>query len=153
MNCLTESELQSYLDKEMDDLKHQHTENHLKTCAECMAAFKRLKENKANVFSLLDELNRFEKPVSIPVFEPANSKLRKLPIFKIAVIAASLLLLIGFGFILQKQKVIQNQNLNIVKASLEMTRNADPNQMYHSRQMTVVITDASGNVVQTYTAD
>jgi len=150
MNCLTDNELQSYLDKELHDSKYQEADNHLKTCDQCASVYERLKKNKAEIFGLLDELNQFEKPISIPNFKPTQARHKKIFIFKVAAIAASLLLLIGFGFVLQRRNVIQNQNLNIAKANIEINRNADPNQMYHNKQMSVIITDASGDVVQTF---
>ncbi|NVO21069.1 MAG: zf-HC2 domain-containing protein [Bacteroidetes bacterium] len=150
MNCLNESDLQSFLDRELELQLAEEIELHLAVCPACHERFLILKANQTEIFSMLDEVATNDLPFEIPPFQvkQRNSKTKRL-IFTCS-LAASLLILIGIGGIcLNNQKKDQKQIENISRAKYDITRNTDPNQMLHKNQIIVVVTDASGEVIET----
>jgi hypothetical protein len=150
MNCLSEPELQMYMDGELQDSALEKTEEHINACAGCAAKYVKIKNDKNQIFNLLDELNRIDSPVEIPNFIPSIPGRKYFKTISFAAVAASLLIFIGLGTYLKRQNIQQERTENIAKATIELTRNADPNQMLHKKQMVVVITNSSGEVVHSF---
>jgi hypothetical protein len=150
MNCLSNLEIQMYQDGELANYEHDKAKEHIDSCPACATVYETIKKNKAQVFELFDKLYRHDTHIEIPVFIPSSPKRKYLKLITIATIAASFFFLIGFVFHLRKQHIQQERTANIAKATMELTRNTDPNQMLHNKQMIVVITNSSGEVVHSF---
>ncbi|MFA5971297.1 MAG: zf-HC2 domain-containing protein [Lentimicrobiaceae bacterium] len=149
MNCLNEIEIQKYLDRELPEEMLNGVEQHLKLCSACKDTYSQALESKSQVFAFLDQFAAFDTPREIPVFKPGLKKRSLKKIVAITSIAASILLFIGFGIKINNQKTTQKQIDNITKATYEVTRNIDPNKMAHDKQIIVVTTNSSGEVIET----
>jgi hypothetical protein len=149
MNCLSEKEIQEYLDHELTQNRLLEVEQHLKNCSVCKVTYNQAQESKSQLFAFLDEYTSFEIPQQIPAFkiEPRLSSLKKYIL--ITSIAASLLLFTGIGIRINNQRNMQKQLNNITKATYEITRNTDLNKMVHNKQIIVVTTNSSGEVIET----
>jgi hypothetical protein len=149
MNCLNETEIQKYLDKEFPEQLLLEIADHLSTCTICKERFVEARETKNQIFSFLDEVRALEQTIEVPEFRPIKqNKSRKL-IISVVSVAATVLILIGMGIHLKSQNLKQKQSENTDKATYEITRKADPNKMFHDKQIIVVETNASGEVVET----
>ena len=148
MNCLSEAEIQQYLDQELQEDKLNEIRQHVKTCAVCMEKYSQAQELKFKIFAVLDEFIAVELLHEVPVFQFIPKK-RSLKKYILATsIAASILLFIGIGIRVNKQKNIQKQMDNITKATYEITRNTDLNKMVQNKQIIVVSTNPSGEVIE-----
>lgn len=151
MNCLTEGEIQSYLDGELLDLDFVTAKEHLISCPHCSQALQRLQSNKAEIFEILNQLDQHYRTIEIPAFKPNVAKNNRISIIAISSIAASILIFLGlFNLNQNKKKVQYEQTLNVEKATIELTRNLDPNKMNHENKMIIVITNDEGEVVESY---
>ena len=148
MNCLSEKEIQQYLDNELPEDKLNEVQQHMKVCAVCKNNLSQVQELKSKIFIVLDEFVALDLPHEIPVFQfiPKKRSLKKYIL--ITSIAASILLFIGIGIRINNQKNIQKQMYNITKATYEITRNTDLNKMVHNKQIIVVTTNSSGEVIE-----
>jgi len=153
MNCLIETEIQQYLDRELTGDRFHEVEQHLKECSDCRLTYNQAQESKSQIFAFLDEYTSFEIPQEIPIFkiEPKKSSLKKYIL--ITSVAASILLFIGIGNRLYNQRNMQQQLNNITKATFEITRNTDLNKMVHNKQIIVVTTNSSGEVIESPLAE
>ncbi|MEI8046116.1 MAG: zf-HC2 domain-containing protein [Bacteroidota bacterium] len=149
MKCLSETELQEYLDGELLDEILNEVQEHLNVCPDCMENFCKAQESKSRVFTFLDELAAFDMPLEVPVFKISKKKRRMKKLVLITSIAASILLSIGIGIRINNQKTTQKQMDNITKAMYEITRNTEPNKMMHDKQIIIVVTNSSGEVIET----
>lgn len=149
MNCLNETDLQKYLDRELPDEILMNTEKHLGSCPICDKHFRIAMETQLQVIHFLNEIQSGEPPIVIPDFQINRRKPVIKKILVIASIAASILFIIGIGSRINNQKSTRKQLENITKARYEITRNTDPNKMLHQKQIIMVVTDASGNVIET----
>lgn len=150
MNCLNESTLQKYLDGELADTALMEVETHLKLCPVCLDNYTLAKNAKQQVFNFIEELSSLEPEIEIPVFQypSKTSRFKKLVYIGIS-IAASILIFIGIGIQFNNHKAKQKQLENITKATYELTRNTDMNKVIHNKQIMVVVTNASGEVIET----
>lgn len=153
MNCLIETEIQQYLDRELTGDRFHEVEQHLKECSVCRLTYNQAQESKSQIFAFLDEYTSFDIPQKIPIFkiEPKKSSLKKYIL--ITSVAASILLFIGIGNRLYNQRNMQQQLNNITKATFEITRNTDLNKMVHNKQIIVVTTNSSGEVIESPLAE
>ena len=149
MNCLSETDIQQYLDLELTEDRKDEMEQHLKECSVFRLTYNQAQESKSQIFAFLDEYSSFDIPQEIPIFkiEPKISGLKKYIL--ITSIAASMLLFIGIGIRINNQRNLQKQLNNITKATYEITRNTDLNKMVHNKQIIVVTTNSSGEVIET----
>ncbi len=149
MNCLNETEIQKYIDSELPETMLNEVKVHLEMCSVCNEGIRQAQESKSEVFTFLDEFAALDLPVEIPVFKamPKKMSLKRYVLF--TSIAASILLIIGFGIRMNNQRTSKKQIINITKAQYEITRNTDPNKMLHNKQIIVVITNSSGEVIET----
>lgn len=148
MNCLNETEIQQYLDHELTGDRLWEAELHLKQCSSCRGMYKQAQESKSQIFDFLDEYASFDTPQEIPVFNIATKKISLKNYILITSIAASILLFIGIGIRINNQKNMQKQMNNITKAAYEITRNTDLNKMVQNKQIIVVTTNPSGEVIE-----
>lgn len=149
MNCLSETEIQQYIDHELNTDKWDEVEHHLKLCSACQDIYNQAKESKSQLFAFLDEYIALDLPREIPVFRISQKKKSIKKHILITSIAATILLFIGIGIRINNQKSSQKQLDNITKATYEITRNADLNKMVHNKQIIVVTTDPAGRVIET----
>jgi hypothetical protein len=148
MNCLSETEIQQYIDQELAEDRFNEAEQHLKNCSVCMETYNQAKESKSQIFAFLDEYTSFDSPLEVPAFKIKTKKRSLVKYILISSIAASVLLFIGIGIRINNQKNMQKQMNNITKASYEITRNTDLNKMVQNKQIIVVITNSSGEVIE-----
>ncbi len=149
MNCLNETEIQRYLDGEFPKHMLPEISEHLISCSICSELYEEAIESKNQVFSFLDEVSAFEQAIVIPEFLPKQYTIRlKLIVYWLSA-AATILLFVVFGIHMKSQSIKQKQLENTAKATYEFTRNTDPNKMFHDKQIIVVMTNSSGEVVET----
>jgi len=148
MNCLSETEIQQYLDHESTEERLNEVEQHLKECSGCKETFSHAQESKSQIFTFLDEYTSFDFPQEIPVFKYTPKKRSLKKYILITSIAASILLFIGIGIRINNQNNMQKQKNNITKATYEITRNTDLNKMVHNKQIIVVTTNSAGEVIE-----
>ncbi len=153
MNCLSETEIQEYLDHELTGDRLLEVNQHLKECSVCRETYNQALESKSRVFAFLDEYASFDVQQEIPVFkiEPKKSNLKKYILITSA--AASILLFIGIGNRLYNKRIMQQQLNDATKATFEITRNTDLNKMVNNKQIIVVTTNASGEVIESPLAE
>ena len=148
MNCLSETEIQKFLDHELTEDRFYEAEQHLKDCSVCMETYNQAKESKSQIFAFLDEYISFDSPMDVPVFKVETKKSSLKKYILITSIAASMLLFIGIGIQINNQKNRQKQMNNITKATYEITRNTDLNKMVQNKQIIVVTTNSKGEVIE-----
>lgn len=153
MNCLIETEIQQYLDRELTGDRFHEVEQHLKECSVCMLTYNQAQESKSQIFAFLDEYTSFDIPQQIPVFKVELKKSNFKKYILVTSVAASLLLFIGIGIRISNQRNNQKQLNNITKASFEITRNTDLNKMLHNKQIIVVTANSAGEVIESPLAE
>jgi hypothetical protein len=153
MNCLSETDIQQYLDCELTADRLSGVEQHLKECPSCREVYTRAYESKSQVFTFLDELTSFDIPPKIPVFRIETGEKRLKKYILITAIAASIVLFIGIGIRIDNQKNRQKQMENITKATYEITRNTDLNKLVQNKQIIVVFTNSTGEVIESSLAE
>ncbi len=153
MNCLSETEIQQYLDHELTRERLHEVEQHLKECSVCKATYNQAQESKSQIFAFLDEYASFDIPQQIPVFkiEPKKRSFKKYIL--VTSVAASMLLFIGIGIRISNQRNNQKRLNNITKASFEITRNTDLNKMIHNKKIIVVTTNSAGEIIESPLAE
>jgi len=153
MNCLSETEIQEYLDHELTGDRLHEVKQHLKECSVCRETYNQVLESKSRVFAFLDEYASFDVQQEIPVFkiEPKKSNLKKYILITSA--AASILVFVGIGNRLYNKRIMQQQLNDVTKATFEITRNTDLNKMVNNKQIIVVTTNASGEVIESPLAE
>jgi hypothetical protein len=149
MKCLNDEEIQKYLDGELSEYSANEVGEHLNICMVCRKNFVTVREMKSQIFSLFDEITTAEIPIAVPTFHTHKQTSGLRNIIAIATVAASILIFIGLGVNIKKKMVIQKQRENSIKAIYEFTHNTDPNKMLHEKQIIIVVTNSSGEVVET----
>jgi hypothetical protein len=149
MKCLTNSDIQYFIDKELSIGRMKGIEVHLQQCEKCKGKLDIAQKDKNQVFTLLDTLLLSEKKIDIPPFIPAITRAGNKRLYALISVAATALILFGVGSFYTHQKRITERQNNIKKASIEVTRNMEPNKMVQQKQIIMIITNNSGDVIET----
>lgn len=125
MDCINKSDLQAYIDNELNKLEKEKIKSHLENCKNCRKAFNELKDNNNYVSKVLSEYrestDRISELKEIPHFQYREETISKkkrfafIQKYKKAVIAASIVVLIATGLIVPPIRAALSEFLSIFR--------------------------------------
>mgnify|MGYP000885556417 CR=1 FL=1 len=144
--CLSDNEIQLYLDSEISTERHQELQKHLVECQTCSYRVAEQRRWIEFVYSSLKG-EEIEKNIVIPPFKkdlsPAKSKSKKINFRFLLKIAAVIAVMASVYLIAEKKETPAYQPT----AREETMRGDDANQVWHDRTITVIETNSAGEVV------
>ena len=146
MKCLNRTEIQEFLDKEVEPSLIARMSDHIQKCENCSMIFRKALEDKEMIGKLLD--SNIDENISIPEFRPpANSRGRNIFYRAIPVMAAAALIVFIFLFRFDRESVTER----IPQAEIllfEFYDGKDLNKMWHEKSQIIILQDEKGNVIQ-----
>ena len=148
MNCLNSTEIQEYIDKEVDAEIYTAISRHLDSCDKCTRSYVELLSDIRMISESLDTLSL--KPVNIPpidqFIEKNSHKYRGLSIL-LKVAAVTLILIASYILIHNYSKQTDQVAPDEWMAyEYELMRDYDPNVQWHNNQMFVTIRNTANEI-------
>lgn len=149
MKCLTNEQIQRFIDAEMPSLQPEQFQ-HLTSCTSCQELYKEqkvlaklIKEQINSVAKSPERIPEFQIPASIP---PTASRVKRFPLW--AKVAA---LLIPAYFVWKMANKPVEREFNPTAESIqmyEMCNGVDANTAFQENMITTTVTDENGKVVE-----
>lgn len=152
MKCLSRIDMQLYIDNEFSSEKKTEIEKHLQNCNDCNELFIEATKEKLDVLAMLSFCDERNAACNIPEFKVPVKKY-KINRFQVLKIAASIILVFGLYFALHEKAEYNKKPVDTLSSAFESIDNSDPNKKWHKKQMEVVITDANGNIEETFISE
>ncbi|MBP1673118.1 MAG: hypothetical protein H6Q25_933 [Bacteroidetes bacterium] len=152
MKCLNKLEMQLFIDDALSSEKKKNISLHIEHCQQCSELYNNTLQDKNLIFKALSYLDSDFTEQEIPEFKKysVQKKSNRFQIFKIA---ASIIILIGLGFIWQIHQNKQMKKNTLLQAQYDLLEKEDQNKTWHKKQIDVVITDAEGNFEGAFTLE
>jgi len=155
MNCLDRVDIQEYIDSEVDILRRDMIESHLKQCNRCKELFETAIQDKRIINEYISQTYTENEIVIVPKFDFKLQK-KNSPFYRVTSslpfkVAASIAFLIGLFFIIKTN--VQSPDVAYNDADLlilELIGNTEPNKAWHNGQMVFVIVNEKGEVIQSF---
>jgi anti-sigma factor RsiW len=149
--CLSDNEIQLYLDSEISAERHQELQKHL---VECQTCSNKVAEQRRWIEFVHSSLKgaEVEKDIEIPPFKkelsPAKSKFIKFNFRFLLKIAAVIAVMVSVYLIAEKKETQAYQpSAQELLLWEETMQGDDANQVWHDRTITVMETNSAGEVV------
>ena len=152
MKCLNRIDMQLYIDNEFSPEKRAEVYNHLQSCNHCNDLFNEATTEKQDVLNLLSYCDEENAACNIPEFKIAVKKY-KINRFQVLRIAASVIIVFGLYFTLHEKAEYNKKPVNPLNSGFESIDNSDPNKKWHKKQMEIIITDANGNIEESFISE
>lgn len=149
MKCLNRIDMQIYIDNE--SLSENSTEiyNHLQSCNHCNDLFEEATKEKQYVLDLLSYCGEENAACNIPEFKLPMKKY-KINRFQVLKIAASIIIVFGLYFTLHEKAEYNKKPVDTLSSAFESLDNSDLNKKWHKKQVEIIITDANGNIEESF---
>lgn len=148
MKCLSRTEMQEYIDREIGPAGEAEVQRHLTDCEKCSALFRQASEDRDMINKFLEQADILNETDAIPEFKPTAVE-RKPNIFYRFVpflIAASI---IGFIFLFRFDQVPISEEIPESEIIMnEYLDGKDLNRMWHDKSQIFILQDEKGNVIQ-----
>jgi hypothetical protein len=148
MNCLSRTEIQEFLDKEIEPSQMAGISDHIEKCEICKSLYLKAVADKAMLNSFLDHEKSDIDDLQVPAFRyPKSSRKRKLLLRSIVMLAAAILT----GLILLLHYDRRPTYEKIPEAEILMQEfydGQDLNKMWHEKSQIIILQDDKGNVIE-----
>jgi hypothetical protein len=148
MKCLSRTEIQEFLDKELEPSVMARVSDHIEKCETCKMLFQQAVDDKAMLTSFIDQDKKEFDNLPVPEFRvPASSGKKKLLLRRIGILVAAILT----GFILLLHYDRRPVSEKIPEAEILMQEfydGKDLNKMWHDKSQILIIQDEKGNVIE-----
>jgi hypothetical protein len=148
MNCLSRTEIQEFLDKELEPSYMARISDHIDKCETCKSLYQQAVDDKAMLKSFLDHEKNEIDGLPVPEFRyPETSRNKTLFLSGIILLAAAILT----GFILLLHYDRRPTYEKIPEAEILMQEfydGKDLNKMWHEKSQIIILQDEKGNVIQ-----
>jgi preprotein translocase subunit SecG len=141
--------MQLFIDNELSYDEKATIFNHLKHCEKCSDLYQETIQDKENLLQILSLLDSDFSENEIPEFKKPTLQ-KRINRFTILKIAASFVLLMGLFFLWKTNQDKQKNKNDSLQAQYELLDQTDQNKKWHKKQIDVVITDANGNIEETF---
>ncbi|MCJ7448293.1 MAG: hypothetical protein MUO72_11415 [Bacteroidales bacterium] len=148
MKCLSRTEIQEFLDKEIEPSLMAEISDHIEKCENCSMIYQLAVEDKEMIGKLLD--SSVDENISIPEFRPPVHG-RKRNIFYRAIPVMVAAAFIGFIFLfrIDREPVMER----IPEAEMlmyEFLDGKDLNKLWHDKSQIFILQDEKGKVIQSF---
>jgi hypothetical protein len=148
MNCLSRTEIQEFIDKELEPSNIERIFDHIEKCESCKSLYLQAVDDKAMLNSFLDHEKSEIDDLPVPDFRyPESTRKRKLFLGGIILLAAA----ITIGFILLLHNDRRPIYGKIPEAEILMQEfydGQDLNKMWHEKSQIIILQDDKGNVIE-----
>jgi len=148
MKCLSRTEIQEFLDKELEPSFMAEISDHIEKCKNCSSLYRQAVDDKALINRLLVDDKSMDKNPPIPEFIPPVLYKKKRSIFRLIPVAVAASII---GFILLFKPGKNTVSGNIPEAEMlmyEFYDGKDLNKMWHEKSQIIILQDEQGNVIQ-----
>jgi hypothetical protein len=146
MKCLSRTEIQEFLDKEIEPSLMARISDHIEKCKNCSMIYQQAIEDKGMIGKLLNSC--IDENISIPEFRPPEHN-RKRNIFYRVIPVMAAAVLIGFIFLFRFDRESVTERIPQAEILLfEFYDGKDLNKMWHDKTQILIIQDEKGNVIQ-----
>jgi hypothetical protein len=148
MKCLSRTEIQEFIDKELEPSFMAEISDHIEKCENCSSLYRQAVDDKTMINRLLGNNESMDKNLSIPEFIPPVLYKKKKNIFRLIpyVVAASV---IGFIFLFRPARVPVSEKIPEAEMLMyEFYDGKDLNRMWHEKSQIIILQDEKGNVIQ-----
>jgi hypothetical protein len=145
MKCLSRTEIQGYLDKELETSVMEEILVHLGKCEACSKLYGQAAADKVLVGKLMGQGNNLDETKTFPEFIPPVLYKKRINFYRFIpyLVAASII----FLFRTDKTPVMQN----FPEAEIlmyEFFEGQDLNRLWHEKSQIIILQDENGNVIQ-----
>jgi hypothetical protein len=148
MNCLSRTEIQEFLDKELDPSQMVRISDHMEKCENCKSLYLHAVADKEMLNSFLNHGKNEIDDLSIPEFRYPKSSWQKTLILSLII---SLTAAIFTGFILLLHYDRRSKSEKIPEAEILMQEfydGQDLNKLWHEKSQIFILEDEKGNVIE-----
>jgi hypothetical protein len=148
MKCLSRTEIQKYLDKELEPSVMEEISVHLEKCVACSKLLMQAAADKTLIGKFIGQGNNLDETAPIPEFVPPVLYKKKITFYGIIpyLVAASL---IGLILIFRTGKAPATEPLPEAEILLyEFYDGKDLNKMWHEKSQIIILQDEKGNVIE-----
>lgn len=148
MKCLSRTEIQEYLDKELEISQMKEISVHLGKCETCSKLYGQAVADKDLICKVTGQKDSYYKTIPVPEFVPPVLYKKRLAFFRLIpyLVAASI---IGVIFLFRSGKTPVMQNIPEAEILLyEFYDGQDLNKMWHDNSQIIILQDEKGNVIQ-----
>jgi len=146
MKCLSRTEIQEFLDREIEPSLMAGISDHIEKCDYCSMLYQQAVEDKEMIGRLLDD--GVDENISIPGFRrPAHTRKRNIFYRAIPVMAAAAIICLIFLFRSDREPVMER----IPEAEIlmhEFYEGKDLNKLWHEKSQIIILQDENGNIIQ-----
>ena len=148
MKCLSRTEMQEFVDREIDPLREKEISEHIGKCVACSLLFKHAADDKELINRVLMNAVSTDESEPIPEFIPPALYEKRITIHRFIpyIVAASL---IGLIVLLRTDKQPVFEKIPEAELMLyEFYEGKDLNKMWHEKSQIIILQDEKGNVIQ-----
>jgi len=148
MKCLSRTEIQGYIDKELEPLRMEEISGHLENCEGCSRLHRQAVADKTLIDKLIGQGNNFDEALPIPEFVPPVLYKKRITFYGLIpyLVAASF---IGLIFLFRTDKVPSTEPIPEAEILLyDFYEGKDLNKMWHEKSQIIILQDDNGNVIQ-----
>ena len=152
MKCLNRTDMQYYIDNEYPIEKMAEINVHLLNCIPCNDLLIEATKEKNDLLKIIMCYDDKNTDIFIPEFKIPSQKSR-FNKFHIIKIAASIIIILGLYFSIYETSKHKKPQSNQFRSEFQSIDNSDANKKWHKKQMEIIITDANGNIEESFISE
>ena len=145
MKCLNRTEIQEFLDKEIESSLMARISDHIEKCETCSSLYAKAIEDRALINKILGD--ETDEKILIPEFRPPVPDKKSNILYRAIPLLAAVVIVVIFLFRYEKEPVTEK----IPDAEIlmyEFYEGKDLNKLWHEKTELLIIQDEKGNVIQ-----
>jgi hypothetical protein len=148
MKCLSRTEIQEFVDKELEPSVMARASDHIEKCETCKALFQQAADDNTMLTSFIDQDKDVFNDHPIPEFRVPESSQRKTLLLKGIVILAAAILT-GFFLLLHFERRPTSEKIPEAEILMhEFYDGKDLNKMWHDKSQIFILQDEKGNIIE-----